>query len=131
MSRKTKRTSKKSFQTGSKKSERYIQPSILMALKYKPSYGYELIKEISRFGFVEGQAPPGMIYRHLRDMEDNGLVSSEWETEGAGPAKRVYHLTMEGSEVLDYWIGYMKKQTQRLQGFIEQYENIKKNGGLH
>ena len=131
MSRKTKRTSKKSFQSGSKKSERYIQPSILMALKYKPSYGYELIKEISRFGFVEGQAPPGMIYRHLRDMEDNGLVSSEWETEGAGPAKRVYQLTMEGSEVLDYWIGYMKKQAQRLQGFIEQYENIKKNEGLH
>ena len=131
MSRKTKRTSKKSFQSGSKKSERYIQPSILMALKYKPSYGYELIKEISRFGFVEGQAPPGMIYRHLRDMEDNGLVSSEWETEGAGPAKRVYQLTMEGGEVLDYWIGYMKKQAQRLQGFIEQYENIKKNEGLH
>ena len=131
MSRKIKKTSKKSFQSGSKKSERYIQPSILMALKYKPSYGYELIKEISRFGFVEGQAPPGMIYRHLRDMEDNGLVSSEWETEGAGPAKRVYQLTMEGSEVLDYWIGYMKKQAQRLQGFIEQYENIKKNEGLH
>jgi PadR family transcriptional regulator, regulatory protein PadR len=131
MSRKIKKTSKKSFQSGSKKSERYIQPSILMALKYKPSYGYELIKDISQFGFVEGQAPPGMIYRHLRDMEDNGLVSSEWETEGTGPAKRVYQLTMEGSEVLDYWIGYMKKQAQRLQGFIEQYENIKKDKGSH
>lgn len=42
----------------SKKAERYIQPSILMALKIKPSYGYELIHEISQFGFVEGQALP-------------------------------------------------------------------------
>jgi PadR family transcriptional regulator PadR len=125
MSRKIKKTSKKSFQSGSKKSERYIQPSILMTLKYKPSYGYELIKDISQFGFVEGYAPPGMIYRHLRQMEENGLVSSEWATEGTGPAKRVYQLTMEGSEVLDYWIGYMREQAQRLQGFIEQYENIK------
>jgi PadR family transcriptional regulator, regulatory protein PadR len=48
------------------KQERYIQPSILMGLFSRPSYGYELIKNIQQFGFVEGQAPPGMIYRHLR-----------------------------------------------------------------
>jgi PadR family transcriptional regulator PadR len=76
-------------QPGSKKTERYIQPSILLALKIKPSYGYELIQEISQFGFIEGQVPPGMIYRHLRELEENGLVVSEWETEGSGPAKRV------------------------------------------
>ena len=131
MSRKINKSSKQSFQTGSKKSERYIQPSILMALKYRSSYGYELIREISQFGFVEGQAPPGMIYRHLRNMEENGLVSSEWETDGTGPAKRVYQLTVEGSEVLDYWIGYMKKQAERLRSFIEHYESIKKNDGSH
>ena len=127
MSIKISTTSKKSFQAGSKKSERYIQPSILMALKNKPSYGYELIQVICQFGFVEGQAPPGMIYRHLRDLEENGLVVSEWETDGTGPAKRVYQLTSEGGEVLDYWITYMKKQAQSLLSFIERYENIKKN----
>jgi PadR family transcriptional regulator PadR len=127
MSSKTGKTSKKSFKAGSGKSERYIQPSILMALKSKPSYGYELIQEICRFGFVEGQAPPGMIYRHLRDLEKNGLVASEWETDGTGPAKRVYQLTAEGTEVLDYWILYMKKQAERLLKFIKGYENINEN----
>jgi len=118
---------KKSGHPGSKKAERYIQSSLLMALKIMPSYGYELIKEISQFGFVEGQAPPGMIYRHLRDLEENGLVSSEWQTEGAGPAKRVYQLTPEGSEVLDVWIAYMKNQLEKLQNFIEIYQknNVK------
>lgn len=129
MSRKISRPLKKPFQAGSKKSERYIQPSILMALKDKPSYGYELIQVIGQFGFVEGQAPPGMIYRHLRDLEENGLVASEWETDGAGPAKRVYQLTGEGSEVLNYWIIYMKKQAERLLSFVERYENIRKNKG--
>ncbi len=127
MSRKISKTSKKSFQAGSKKAERYIQPSILMALKSKASYGYELIQVICQFGFVEGQAPPGMIYRHLRDLEANGLVASEWETAGSGPAKRVYQLTVEGSEVLDYWITYMQKQAERLLGFIERYDNVKNN----
>jgi PadR family transcriptional regulator PadR len=126
MSRKTSNAPKKSRHPGSKRAERYIQSSILMALKMRSSYGYELIKEISQFGFVEGQAPPGMIYRHLRDLEENGLVSSEWQTEGAGPAKRVYHLTAEGSEVLDFWIVYMKNQVEKLLKFIEIYQEDKK-----
>ncbi|MBW2605758.1 MAG: helix-turn-helix transcriptional regulator [Deltaproteobacteria bacterium] len=125
MSRKELKTPKKSRHPGSKKAERYIQSSLLMALKIRSSYGYELIKEISQFGFVEGQAPPGMIYRHLRDLEENGLVSSEWQTEGAGPAKRVYQLTPEGSEVLDVWIAYMKNQVEKLQNFIAIYQKLK------
>jgi PadR family transcriptional regulator PadR len=122
MSRKMPKMSIKSRQPGSKKAERYIQPSILMALKIRSSYGYELIKEISHFGFVVGHAPPGMIYRHLRDLEENGMVSSQWQTEGAGPAKRVYHLTPEGNEVLDFWIDYMRSQADKLLNFIDIYQ---------
>ncbi len=113
-------------QPGSKKTERYIQPSILLALKTKPSYGYELIQEIGQFGFIEGQVPPGMIYRHLRELEENGLVVSEWETEGVGPAKRVYQLTGEGIEVLDFWIGYMKNQAEKLLKFVDLYQQAVK-----
>ena len=126
MSRKTKPPSGRALRQGAKKSNRYIQPSILMALRTKPSYGYELIQDICRFGFVEGQAPPGMIYRHLRDLEQNGWVISEWETQGSGPAKRVYQLTDEGREILGFWIAYMKKQAETLLRFIECYENPEK-----
>jgi len=117
---------KSARQPGSKKTERYIQPSILLALKTKPSYGYELIQKIARFGFIEGQVPPGMIYRHLRELEENGLVVSEWETEGVGPAKRVYQLTGEGLEVLEFWIGYMKNQAERLLKFVGTYQQAAK-----
>lgn len=109
----------------SKKAERYIQPSILLALKGKTSYGYELIHEISQFGFVEGQAPPGMVYRHLRELEENGLVSSEWQTTGTGPAKRIYQITSEGLEVLNFWIGYMETQADRLLNFVKMYHETK------
>jgi DNA-binding PadR family transcriptional regulator len=96
-----------------------------MGLYGKPSYGYELIQTIQRFGFVEGQAPPGMIYRHLRQLEEYGLVRSEWETEGAGPAKRMYHLTMDGRDMLAAWIEYMEKQAENIQTFVEQYHRLK------
>ena len=120
MSRKPKSKSR----PGAKRADRFFQPSILLALKTKPSYGYELIQEISRFGFVQGQAPPGMIYRHLRELEENGLVTSAWETDGTGPAKRVYQLTAEGDEVLAHWIAYMRTQADRLAAFVDAYTRL-------
>ena len=104
------------------KQERYIQPSILMGLLRRPSYGYELIQSIQRYGFIKGQAPPGMIYRHLRQLEADGLVRSEWKTEGSGPAKRMYELSEDGREMLSAWIEYMKDQAQSLHNFIVLYQ---------
>lgn len=114
---------KQSYPSQGKK-ERYIQPSILLGLLHKASYGYELIQNIQRFGFVEGQAPPGMIYRHLRQLEEDGLVFSKWETEGTGPAKRMYNITEEGKKVLAIWIDYMKEQAKNLKAFIETYGKL-------
>ena len=103
------------------KPERYIQPSLLLGLYLKSSYGYELIKNIPEFGFLEGEAPPGMIYRHLRQLEEFGLVTSDWETSGGGPAKRVYFLTPEGEEMLALWVEYMERQARNLTAFAERY----------
>jgi PadR family transcriptional regulator PadR len=125
MSTKTNKTSKRIIRPGGGKVERYVQPSILLGLNLKPSYGYELIHSIQEFGFVEGQAPPGMIYRHLRQLEEDGLVHSEWETKGSGPAKRMYRLTPEGEEVLSIWIVYMERQVENLQSFIRRYHRLK------
>jgi PadR family transcriptional regulator PadR len=105
---------------------RYLQPALLMGLYLKSSYGYELIQQIQRYGFIEGQAPPGMIYRHLRQLEEDGLVSSEWETAGTGPAKRVYQITSDGEQVLRIWVEYMEGQARRLDDFVSQYREVKK-----
>jgi poly-beta-hydroxybutyrate-responsive repressor len=117
---------RKRARVGRGKRERYLQPSLLMGLLVKPSYGYELIHSIREFGFVEGEPPPGMVYRHLRQLEGDGLVTSEWETEGSGPAKRIYHLTAEGAEVLALWVQHLEKQARRLDAFIEGYRKLSK-----
>jgi poly-beta-hydroxybutyrate-responsive repressor len=101
--------------------ERYIQPSILMGLLSRPCYGYDLINTIHQYGFIEGQAPPGMIYRHLRRLEEDGLVTSEWNTQDAGAAKRMYTITEDGRQVLAIWIDYMTTQAEKLQRFVSMY----------
>jgi DNA-binding PadR family transcriptional regulator len=60
---------------GPGKPDRYMQPSILMALLGGESYGYEMLQRISEYGFLKGEAPPGMIYRHWRQMEEDQLVA--------------------------------------------------------
>ena len=112
-----------SEKVGSGKQDRYMQPSILMALLDGRSHGYELLQHIGEYGFLKGDAPPGMIYRHLRQMEDEGLVASEWDATGAGPAKRVYAVTDAGREVLDAWVGYMERQAKGLLAFVERYRS--------
>lgn len=103
------------------KAERYVQPSLLMALLDGPSYGYELLQRIGESGFLPGDPPPGMIYRHLRQMEEEGLVTSQWRAEGAGPAKRVYEMTLDGVDMLDVWSRYMARQAELLTRFVERY----------
>ncbi|AMK10811.1 MAG: helix-turn-helix transcriptional regulator [Pseudodesulfovibrio sp.] len=110
-----------SQKVGGGKPQRYVQPSLLMALKAGPSYGYQLIQTIADYGFMRDEAPPGMIYRHLRQMDEEGLVSSSWDAEGDGPAKRVYSVTAEGLEILEAWILHMERQRDRLDAFIRRY----------
>ncbi|MDD3312885.1 PadR family transcriptional regulator [Pseudodesulfovibrio sp.] len=107
---------------GGNKPQRYVQASLLMALSQGESYGYQLIQDIGEYGFLRGDAPPGMIYRHLRQMDEDGLVTSGWEAEGDGPAKRVYAITPEGREVLEAWILHMERQRDRLDAFIRRYK---------
>jgi len=108
-------------QAGTGKPERFVQPSLLMALKEKPSYGYELAAKIGDYGFIKGDPPPGMVYRHLRQMEEEELVRSAWEAEGSGPARRVYSITDTGAEVLHAWVEYMDRQAKALGAFVAAY----------
>lgn len=117
---------------GGSKPERYIQPSLLMALLDGASYGYELLQRLPEFGFLREEVPPGMIYRHLRQMEEDELLVSRWEAEGSGPAKRVYELTPAGREVLEAWIGHMEKKARKLQEFVAMYRAraiVEQSGG--
>lgn len=107
--------------TGPNKPDRYIQPSILMALLDGESYGYEMLQRIGEYGFLKGEAPPGMIYRHLRQMEEEELVQSRWEAEGSGPARRIYAITPAGREELEAWVGYMERQGKALLAFAARY----------
>lgn len=106
---------------------RFLQPRLLLLLaKMKQSYGYELIEHIGDFGFEEETQDVGAIYRNLRNMEKEGLVTSEWDTEGAGPARRLYRLTPDGEEMLRSWAVSIRQRKAALERFLEAYNDYLK-----
>ena len=104
--------------------ERFIQPCLLLLLYEKPSHGYELIERLNDYGFHYGLPDTGAIYRNLKNMEDDGLVSSKWETEQPGPAKKLYSLTPEGKEAIHLWATHARAQVERLSHFLNRYEQL-------
>lgn len=67
-------------------------------------------------------ADPGLLYRTLRQFEDNGLVRSAWDTAGGGPARRVYEITNEGVEYLHAWEVNIRRTRERLDCFLAEYQ---------
>ncbi len=102
---------------------KFIEPYLLLFLKERTAYGYELIEMFARFGF-DPLPDPGAVYRNLRRMEEEGLVESRWELEGSGLPRRFYRLTGEGDAVLRAWVRKFKTNRDIADEFINYYRRI-------
>ncbi len=103
--------------------ERFIEPCLLLLLLEKPAHGYDLITRLREFGFAEDQ-DPGMVYRNLRRLEEQGAIASEWDTSGTGPARRLYEVTDEGRDLLNAWADNIKLNIETLQSFLERHQTL-------
>lgn len=106
---------------------RWIEPSVLYLLWQGERHGYELMNDLPGVGFLNGPADPGAVYRMLRHLEDNGLVESEWDTTGSGPAKRLYTITTLGKESLMLWLETLRSQSDALFEFIHKLEKLERD----
>ena len=67
---------------------------LLIALAEGQSHGYELLDAVRQMGLRSAEA--GGLYRCLRSMEEDRLVTSWWEPSQTGPPRRTYVLTEAG-----------------------------------
>lgn len=107
---------------------RFLQPCILLLLHQKPSYGYELIENLKRGGFLETKPDAGAVYRILRKLEKEEFVRSNWITKRIGPAKKIYTITAKGKVLLDKWAKSIFQKRASLNKFLSGYKIIKKRG---
>jgi PadR family transcriptional regulator PadR len=100
--------------------ERFVEPAVLLLLHEGPKHGYELMERLTEFGDREVDA--GNLYRILRALEEEGMVSSKWNADLPGPAKRTYRLTPEGRRLLDRWIEALRRTRAVIGDFLNRYD---------
>jgi DNA-binding PadR family transcriptional regulator len=106
------------------KMERLLEICLLLLLFEREGYGYGLVEQLSSFGFGGDDLNVGPLYRSLRKMEDQDLVSSVWEEASQGPKRRVYTITEKGKLELHSWIPILKQRKARIEQLIETYESM-------
>ena len=102
----------------------FLQPCLLVMLHRGEAHGYNLLNGLDEFGFPPGQNDPSLLYRALHEMEDVGLVTSEWDSDSLGPQRRVYQITPAGEEYLKDWIADLRRTCQEIKALIAAYERV-------
>jgi DNA-binding MarR family transcriptional regulator len=68
------------------------------------------------------QVKPPTMTRIVRALEEDGLVTSEWDDSLPGPAKRTYELTDAGRRVLEQWTEALARARDEISEFLTRYE---------
>ena len=100
----------------------FARPCLLLLLAESAAHGYELIDRLRPFGFEIND--PATVYKTLRQMETDGLVTSTWEQSTRGPARRVYALTSDGRDLLESWAMTLDLNRAILDRFLARYAQI-------
>ena len=101
--------------------ERFSEPALLLLLRERPAHGYELLEALPSLT-GEARVDMGNLYRVLRALEEDGLVTSRWESGQPGPTKRIYELTAGGERLLDEWVAALRRSREHVDAFLERYE---------
>jgi len=108
----------------------YNRPAILILLKERQSHGYELASRMSGLGFDQSVA--SSIYKVLRDMESEKLISSSWDTsEHGGAPRRVYRLTESGERYLRDLAPTLFRQRHALDTMLHLFSTLEQTATVH
>ena len=105
---------------------RFIEPVLLLMIRERgSSYGYDLSGGLEKYAFTDAAIERAALYRTLKIFQQNGFVTSRWDVEGSGPARRVYSLTRQGEEHLQEWAQVLKKVSKSMTRFVRRAEALK------
>jgi PadR family transcriptional regulator, regulatory protein PadR len=86
----------------------------LVALR-RPDYGYALLQRLTEHGFP---VDANTLYPLLRRLDEQGLVTSEWNTEESRPRK-FYRTSDEGESILRRLLDDLAAIQTSMTGLIE------------
>jgi poly-beta-hydroxybutyrate-responsive repressor len=106
--------------------ERLVEPALLLLLHERPRHGYDLLEHIPALVGDGADVDLGNLYRLLRGLEAEGLVSSRWDVDGSGPARRIYTLTPGGARLLQAWTTALRSTGTVIGTLLERFDRTQR-----
>jgi PadR family transcriptional regulator, regulatory protein PadR len=101
-----------------------LQPAILTVLAEGKLHGYRIVERLADMPLLSGSRPDSTgVYRFLRLMEGNGLLTASWDTSNAGPAKRLYRLTNDGRKCLARWVKTLTQYCRAIDDLLDMAQH--------
>jgi len=104
--------------------ERFVEPALLLLLRDGSLHGYDLAEELQAVA-PDDRVDLGNLYRLLRSLEYEELITSTWRDDLPGRAKRTYQLTDAGRELLDQWAGALERADETIAAVVRRYHQEK------
>ena len=101
---------------------------LLRILADEPTYGYELVSQLSQRSAGRFEIKEGTLYPVLYRLEDSGLIVHEWDSPARGVPRKVYRLTKTGTkrveELTAAWRSFSTDVEAILAGSVRTKEEI-------
>jgi PadR family transcriptional regulator, regulatory protein PadR len=98
----------------------FLTSWLLLLMRNGSAYGYQLIQTLTLMGM--GMVDSATVYRMLRQLEEEEMITSFWEPGATGPARRIYALSDAGEEYLRVWARQLERYQSLLDRFFKVYE---------
>jgi len=104
---------------------RFCEPIVLLTLaRLGTAHGYQIAAEAEPYAVTHAGLDGAAVYRTLRRLEATNCVTSDWDTGGGGPARRVYSLTDRGWEHLQEWVDVMDRIARSVRGLVQDSRKV-------
>jgi len=102
---------------------RHVPAFILLFLAREDLYGGALLNRMHKE--LPGLHPDGaVVYRSLQELEEEGAVTSYWETDVTGPARKWYRIEARGWERLAECQTDIEMRMRNFTYFLETYGKL-------
>ena len=109
----------KRYQTG-----RHLAAFLLLLIDARPDHGGALIERLRSLQAPGWTVDSGRAYRLLRELEEEGALRSNWESEDGAQPVRIYRITAQGRAHLAAEAREIEARRDALDRFLQTWRAL-------
>lgn len=104
---------------------RHAPAFVLLIIAQRPSYGLEILNQLNEV-CPENTLDTAAIYRALKSLEVDEMITSQWLESETGAPTKVYEITEKGLQLLAEYKQDIEHRITHLNQFISVYNELTK-----